>query len=129
VALGTVEALERLGCEAEITVIRSAGACVECCGEGEVDLLVVDRDLGADFERILEARRGDGPPIVVVSRDASDAAALDAFRRGASDCVSAGSAYADVWSRFAAGGRPGNGGSRSGASATSSATTKTSSRT
>jgi two-component system NtrC family sensor kinase len=96
VALGTVEALERLGCEAEITVIRSAGACVECCGEGEVDLLVVDRDLGADFERILEARRGDGPPIVVVSRDASDAAALDAFRRGASDCVSAGSAYADV---------------------------------
>jgi len=95
-ALGTVEALRRLGGEAEISLVRGASACAECCAEAEVDLLVVDRDLGADFERILEQRRSDGPPVVVVSRDASDAAALDAFRRGASDCVSAGGEYADV---------------------------------
>jgi len=85
-----VAALRRLGAGFEAEVVTDAERCIECCSAGEVDLVVVDYALAVHCERILKELRGDGPPVVVAIRDASDEVALDVFRRGASDCVTLG---------------------------------------
>ena len=80
-------ALRRLGAGVELEVVADAQICIDLCAAGEVDLVVVDYALAVHCERILKELRGDGPPVVVAIRDASDDVALDVFRRGASDCV------------------------------------------
>jgi len=85
--LGTLRALRRLGDAARVEVLADPGACIARCGKGDVDLVVVERDVGAACERVLSALRADGPPVVVVLRDPSDEQALEAFRRGAAECV------------------------------------------
>lgn len=94
--LGTVAALEGLGCEARVAVVADAETVRADCRDAEVDLIVVDRRLGRDCESILETHGDSGPPVVVVDAEGSAEAALDAFRRGAADCVSGGAQYADV---------------------------------
>ncbi|MEE9607369.1 MAG: ATP-binding protein [Myxococcota bacterium] len=83
----TVAALQRLGPEARVDVVGDSATCIALCRAGDVDLVVVDRALGSEGQRILEELRRCGPPVVVVGRDIADEAALDAFRRGAAECV------------------------------------------
>ena len=92
--LATVEALRRLGGGVHIEVVHDARACIELAGGA--DLVVVDRGLGGDGRAILSALRGEGPPAVVVTQEATAEAALDTFRAGAADCVTASADYDEV---------------------------------
>ena len=80
-------ALERLGDEVRIESAHDAENGLERGRAGRADVVVVDGALGADCAQLLEALRGDGPPVVVVGDDPSAEAALEWFRRGAADCV------------------------------------------
>jgi PAS domain S-box-containing protein len=60
------------------------------------DLVVVDRGLGAESARILAELREGGPPALMVTPEATADAALETFRAGAADCVTAGPDFADV---------------------------------
>ena len=93
--LGTLRVLGRLGREAELEVVHDAESCLERCREGAIDLVVVERDLGGGCDAILAALC-EGPPVVVVCRQASDELALDAFRRGAADCIDARAEFDEV---------------------------------
>jgi two-component system NtrC family sensor kinase len=91
-----VAALERLGPEAWIDVVHSAAECFARCSDGSVDLVVADDDLGKECAELLELLRRDGPPVIVLNRDAREAAALEAFRHGAADCVAASADFEDT---------------------------------
>jgi PAS domain S-box-containing protein len=92
--LGTPEALRRIGRGVRIEVANEAGAAIEL-GRRHADLVVLDRRLG-DAERVLAAFRRRGPPVVIVADDAGADAALETFRAGAADCVTASSDFAEV---------------------------------
>ncbi|MBS1107174.1 MAG: fold, partial [Deltaproteobacteria bacterium] len=93
--LGTVEALRRIGRAVRIEVVHDAAAAIELA-RSSADLVVVDRDLGAEGERVLAALRRGGPPVVIVSPEATADVALEAFRSGAADYVTASADYAEV---------------------------------
>lgn len=93
---GILPALRRLGGEARIEVAASADACVARVREDDVDLVVVDARLGAECTSLLETLRFGQTPAIVVMVDAEPAAALDAHRHGAADCVAAGPELADT---------------------------------
>jgi PAS domain S-box-containing protein len=82
-----VRALDRLGRGASVDVVRDASACLDRCGAGGIDVVVVDAGLGRDCRTILEHLRLVGPPVIVVHPGADPAAALEWFRRGAANCV------------------------------------------
>jgi len=89
-------ALRRLGPDARVEIVHSAAACHERCRDGAVDLIVADAALGSECWKLLEEIGPAGPPVIVVNRDRSERAALEAFERGAADCVVAGEEFADV---------------------------------
>ncbi len=89
-------ALRRLGSDARIEVLHSAAACRARCRDGSVDLIVAEAALGAECWKLLEEFGPKGPPVIVVNRDGNEYAALEAFKRGATDCVVAGDEFADV---------------------------------
>jgi PAS domain S-box-containing protein len=93
-----VAALRRLGAGVELEVVTDAEHCLAVCGVGGVDLVVVDHALAVHCERILRELRNGGPPVVVALRNGSDEVALDAFRRGASECVTLGADADEVLS-------------------------------
>ena len=95
-ATDPVAVLKRLGPEARIEVVRSAAECRARCSDGSVDLVVADDDLGKECAELLELLRRDGPPVIVLNRSARESAALEAFRRGAADCVVAGADFENV---------------------------------
>ncbi len=95
-AVDPLSALRRLGPEARVEVLHSAAACRARCRDGSVDLIVVESALGAECWELLEQLSSAGPPVVVVNHDKSEYAALEAFKRGAADCVVAGEEFADV---------------------------------
>ncbi len=95
-AVDTPSVLRRLGSEARVEVLHSAAACRARCRDGSVDLIVAESALGAECWELLEQLGATGPPVVVVNRDKSEYAALEAFKRGAADCVVAGEEFADV---------------------------------
>ena len=95
-AVDTLSVLRRLGSEARIEVLHSAAACRARCRDGSVDLIVAESALGAECWDLLEQLSATGPPVIVVNRDKSEYAALEAFKRGAADCVVAGEEFADV---------------------------------
>jgi PAS domain S-box-containing protein len=82
--------LRRLGPEARLELLHDVEACIARGLSGEVDLVVVDLALADACERIVDALRADGPPLVVVGGVVSDEVALEWFRRGAADCVALG---------------------------------------
>ena len=92
----TLSALARLGDEAAIEVVRDLAGCVEQTRRGDADLVILDCGLDADAERILELHRATGPPVLFVARDEADEVTLEAFRRGAADCVRVGSDLAQL---------------------------------
>lgn len=89
---GTAAALARLGPEARSETVHDAAALRASLSRQPHDLVVVDQALGEDALRIVEALRDTGPPVVFVCRESDDTAALEAFRRGAADCIT-GSAH------------------------------------
>jgi DNA-binding response OmpR family regulator len=80
--LGTVEALRRIGRGVRIEVVHDAATAIELA-RSTADLVVLDRELGAEGERILAALRRDGPPVVIVTPEATTDAALESFKSGA----------------------------------------------
>ncbi len=92
----TVIALGRLGTDVEISFVETAAECCRSIEEIGVDLVIADHALGDEAVQILEAQRSSGPPVVVVVRRNGEEAALDAFRRGAADCIQVGPDYAEV---------------------------------
>jgi two-component system NtrC family sensor kinase len=95
-ATDPIEFLKRLGPEARIEVVHSAADCRARCSDGTVDLVVADDALGKECTQLLELLRRDGPPVIVLNRDAGEAGALEAFRHGAADCVAARADFAEV---------------------------------
>jgi PAS domain S-box-containing protein len=89
-------ALQRLGPDARVEIVHSAAACRARCRDGSVDLIVAEAALGAECWELLEEFGSNGPPVIVVNRDGSEYTALEAFKRGAADCVVAGEEFADV---------------------------------
>ncbi|HTY18431.1 MAG TPA: ATP-binding protein [Myxococcota bacterium] len=92
--LPTVGALQRLGGGVRIEIVNDARACLELASGA--DLVIVDRELGDQGREILSGLRGVGPPAVVVTREATADAALDTFRAGAADCVTASADFDEV---------------------------------
>jgi len=91
-----ISALRRLGPDARVEILHSAAACRARCRDGSVDLIVAESALGAECWKLLEEFGSDGPPVIVVNLDGSEYTALEAFKRGAADCVVAGEEFADV---------------------------------
>jgi PAS domain S-box-containing protein len=89
-------ALRRLGDAARVEILHSAAACRARVRAGAVDLIVAEAALGAECWKLLDEFGSSGPPIIVVNRDGSEFAALEAFKRGAADCVVAGDGFAEV---------------------------------
>ena len=94
-SLGTTDALRRIGRGVRIEVANDAGAAIEL-GRRQADLVVLDRRVGRDAERVLAAFRRHGPPVVIVTDDATADAALETFRAGAADCVTASGDFSEV---------------------------------
>jgi two-component system, NtrC family, sensor kinase len=94
--IGTVRALRRLGHGLRIERVHDAAACLDRVREARADLVVVDRALGDEVARILAGLRDGGPPALMVTDEATADAALETFRAGAADCVTAGPDFADV---------------------------------
>jgi PAS domain S-box-containing protein len=94
--LGTVAALRRLGAGVRIERVHDAATCLARVREAHADLVVVDRALGDEGARILAGLHEQGPPALMVTPEAAADAALETFRAGAADCVTAGADFADV---------------------------------
>jgi PAS domain S-box-containing protein len=94
-SLGTTEALRRIGRGVRIEAVTDAVAAIELARHG-ADLVVLDRALGADAERVLDALRRRGPPVVIVTEETTADVALETFNAGAADCVTASDDYAEV---------------------------------
>jgi PAS domain S-box-containing protein len=86
-ALSAAAALKRLGREARLEIHHGVDAGIARGRSPEVDVVVVDLALGDACGCIVDALRGEGPPVLVVGQELDDEAALEWFRRGAADCV------------------------------------------
>ncbi|HVP30462.1 MAG TPA: PAS domain-containing protein [Myxococcota bacterium] len=93
---GTARVLEHLGREMDIAIVHDAETCLARAAGAPTDLVVLDAGLEAEGDRILEALRASGPPVVVVTDRPEDERIHAAFRNGAADCVAAGQDYARV---------------------------------
>jgi PAS domain S-box-containing protein len=89
-------ALRRLGPDARVEIVHSVAACRSRCRDGSVDLIVAEAALGAECWKLLEEFGPEDPPVIVVHREGSEYDALQAFKRGAADCVVAGEEFAEV---------------------------------
>jgi two-component system NtrC family sensor kinase len=92
----TLDALAQLGGEVEIELVRDAPAAIAAAASGRVDLFLVDRAEPEASKTMLEALGESDPPVVSVTDEASEGFPLEAFRRGAADCIRVGPDYADV---------------------------------
>jgi len=88
--------LRRLGPDARVEILHTAAACRARCRDGSVDLIVVESELGDECWNLVEGFGSEGPPVIVVNRDGDEEAAMEAFKKGAADCVVAGAEFADV---------------------------------
>ena len=95
--LGTVSALDRLGREVTVELLHDADSCRELAAREILDLVILEERVGEnEAHEVLAALRGDGPPVIVVTTELDEEIALDAFRRGAADCIAATRDYREV---------------------------------
>ncbi len=93
----TALALGQIGAQVEILPACDVQQCVELAGRFEMDLVILDRCDPATVTAFFECGVPPGAPVVVViPAEASESAALDAFRHGAADCVRVGHDYSEV---------------------------------
>ena len=96
-AADTLAALRRIGAEVEFDLVEDSAACLESGSRDDVDLVILDRCPPSVAEPVLRGLADGGPPVVlVIGPEQGDEVALEAFRRGAVDCVRAGDDYAEV---------------------------------
>jgi len=89
-----LHALQQLGSEISLEIHHETAPVLARVNAADLDLLILDDGLGQDGLDLLEARGPEGPPWVVVAARWDEPQAVDAFRRGASDCVSRGPGFA-----------------------------------
>jgi PAS domain S-box-containing protein len=95
--LGTVSALDRLGREVTLEVLHEAASCCELAARDVLDLVILEEQVGAEeAHEVLAELRGEGPPVIVVTTELDEELALDAFRRGAADCIAATPDYEEM---------------------------------
>jgi PAS domain S-box-containing protein len=92
----TTAGLARLGDPVELLRAQTADEIASIAADPSIDLFLFDRLEGEGAANLLAAIPSDGPPSVVVIDGDSEAAALEAFRSGASDCVHFGPEYETV---------------------------------
>jgi PAS domain S-box-containing protein len=95
-AAGAARALERLEGGASVDVVHDALSCIDRCDAGRVDVVIADEALGNACRSILEQLRIAGPPVIVVQRASGEAGALEWFRLGAAQCVTAEAASGEA---------------------------------
>ena len=91
----TVDALLRLGPEVDLEVVRDAVAALARLARGDLDLLVLDLGLGAEAQQILAALPVGAPPVLAVTADPREEVSVQAFARGAADCIGVGPDFAE----------------------------------
>jgi two-component system NtrC family sensor kinase len=89
----TLRALRQLGPEVTFELHHTTAPVFARLDDADLDLLILDDALGAPLMDLLEARGSEGPPALVVSAKPDEPLALEAFRRGASDCVTRGPGF------------------------------------
>ena len=92
----TLSALDRIAGEVAFARVADLSACIEAARGRDVDLLLFDRRSPDEIAGVLAGLTDPPPSIAVIEPGADDAAALDAFRAGVSDCVREGADYAEV---------------------------------
>lgn len=92
-AVETTAALALLGDPVELLRAQDVGDIEAIVGDPSIDLVLFDRLETAESADMLSAIPSGGPPTIVVVDGDSEAAALEAFRAGASDCVHFGPEY------------------------------------
>jgi two-component system NtrC family sensor kinase len=90
----TVDALLRLGPEVDLEVARDAVASLARLARGDLDLVVLDLGLGAQAQQILGALPPGAPPVLAVTADPREETSVEAFARGAADCIGVSSDFA-----------------------------------
>ena len=81
--------LERLGAPVRIDRTEDATGCISRCEAVVVDVVVADGSASGPCDAVLACLAGEGPPVVVTAPGACPEEALEWFRRGAADCVTA----------------------------------------
>ena len=92
----TTAGLARLGDPVELIRAQGIDEIERLVEDLSIDLMLFDRLETVDVAPMLAAIPSDGPPSIVIVAGDSEAAALDAFRAGASDCVRFGPEYENV---------------------------------
>ncbi len=92
----TLEALSAIGGDVEIEIVRDAAGCLAATSAGGIDAVLLDRVGPTASAPVLAALGRDGTPVVIVTDEPGEGAALEAFRSGAADCVRVGPDYAEV---------------------------------
>ncbi len=95
-SVDTTAGLARLGDPVELLRAQTAEEVRDITADPSIDLVLFDRLETAEVADMLAAIASDGPPSIVVIDGDSEAAALDAFRAGASDCIYFGPEYDNV---------------------------------
>jgi PAS domain S-box-containing protein len=90
----TVDALLRLGPEVDLELARDAVAALARLARGDLDLVVLDLGLGAEAQQILTALPPGAPPVLAVTADVCEEVSVEAFARGAADCIGVSGDYA-----------------------------------
>jgi PAS domain S-box-containing protein len=90
----TADALLRLGPEVDLEVVRDAVAALARLARRDLDLVVLDLGLGAEARQILGALSPGAPPVLTVTGDAREEVSVQAFARGAADCIGGGPEFA-----------------------------------
>jgi len=86
----TVQALRQLGSEVALEIHHATAPMFARLDAADLDLVVLDDELGEGWLELLDARGAEGPPVLVVTSRQDEPQAVEAFRRGASDCVARG---------------------------------------
>ena len=90
----TLHALRQLGAEVSLEIHHAIAPVFARLDASDLDLLVLDDALGDGWLDLLDARGAEGPPVVVVAARRDEPQAVEAFQRGASDCVARGPEFA-----------------------------------
>ena len=86
----SVRALRQLGPEVSLEIHHEPGPVFARLDAADLDLLVLDEAVGDGWLELLDARGAEGPPALLVTENRNEPRAVEAFQRGASDCVARG---------------------------------------
>lgn len=85
-----MRALRQLGPEVALEIHHATAPVFARLDAADLDLLVLDDAIGEGWLELLDARGAKGPPALVVTSRRDELQAVEAFQRGASECVARG---------------------------------------